>query len=215
MSSFWKSALQIYVKNPQKVPSEELVYYDEKVTIINDKFPKSTCHLLILPRDGKLTLQHPTIALTDRIKDSLEEYVRMAQEYIFKTFTSKYKLVKPIPNVFDKIEDFNDMEIFIDKFITVGVHSVPSMANLHIHVITKDFHSEKLKYKNHYLSFNSEFYRKWDSLPLEQIPVRDEMIDLVKHGDLICCYCNANFKNQFAKLKKHLNEEFENHFKLK
>ena len=53
------------------------------------------------------------------------------------------------------------------------------MKNLHVHVITKDFHSIKLKNKKHYNSFNTSFFIEYDQLPLDTIPDKEEMEDNV------------------------------------
>lgn len=212
----WRFALKQYIVHPERTPASQLIYYNDKVSIINDGFPKSICHLLVMPRDSNLTKKHPTVSLTEDIKAELWPYVEMAQNHIFETFTNEYELVEPIPNCFETIEDFRDKETFINNFIQVGVHSVPSMGNLHIHVITKDFHSDNLKRKNHYISFTTTFFKKWEELPLSEIPDRDYMInEVIKHHDLICSYCGKNFFNKFAKLKSHLDDEFTLHFKKK
>lgn len=92
----------------------------------------------------------------------------------------------------------------------VGVHAVPSMANLHIHVISVDRHSEKLKHRKHYNSFSTPFF-----VPLEDFPLSagDERRWPGREGylkrDFSCWRCGVNFGTGFKKLKDHLEEEFE------
>lgn len=43
-----------------------------------------------------------------------------------------------------------------DEF-KIGYHAKPSMQRLHLHVISRDFHSPWLKTKKHWNSFNSPF----------------------------------------------------------
>lgn len=53
---------------------------------------------------------------------------------------------------------------FRNTFIRAGVHSIPSMANLHVHVITQDFCLSRMKNKKHYNSFTTPFFVDFDSL---------------------------------------------------
>lgn len=209
----WKFALEPYIKNPGGFESDEVIFYDDKVVIIRDKFAKSVCHLLVLIRDPQLTRQHPTTALNLKVQNDLDQYIDRAQDYAYKDFTSRYKPLKLDP-FFGSDDEFNDKYSFIDSFIQVGVHSVPSMANLHIHVMTKDLNSDRLKNKKHYNSFTTDFFVNWDKLPLDQVPdPKATEEQYLKNHDLICQYCGQNFSNKFAKLRQHLTQEFDQHFR--
>ncbi|QLL30993.1 hypothetical protein HG536_0A08080 [Torulaspora globosa] len=208
----WKFALQSYIRNPQDFGKEEVVFFDDEVAIIHDKFAKSVCHLLVIVRNKSLSSSHPTIALKYEVKDKLAKYIAKAQDYVYDYFTKRFKPLKLQP-YFDSKESFHDKESFIENFIQVGVHSVPSMANLHIHVMTKDLNSDRLKNKKHYNSFTTDFFVSWDRLPLSQIAdVKTTENRWLKDHDLICHYCGRNFDSKFSKLKQHLTEEFDNHF---
>lgn len=207
----WSQALSPFILHPERYEKDLVLYYDDVVTIIQDGFAKSTNHLLILPRDPKLTKKHPTTGVTEHLKNVLQTYVDWCGNYIYDHFTERYDILSSDANL--SISKRND---FIKNFIQVGVHSVPSMSNLHVHVLTRDFHSDRLKNKKHYNSFNTTFFVQWDQLPLHSIPDKLEMENVViKKSDLICCYCNMNFSNKFSQLKKHLNDEFNSHFKPK
>lgn len=209
----WKFALEHYIKSPGEFADDEVVFFDDKAVIIRDKFAKSVCHLLVLSRDPQLTRKHPTKALTLEVKKELYCYIDRAQDYVYRFFTERYQLIKPDP-FFDDLDENLSKESFIDNFVQVGVHSVPSMANLHIHVMTKDLHSDRLKNKKHFNSFTTSFFVPWHNLPLEQIPEPRSTEELwLKKSDLVCQYCSKNFSNKFAKLKQHLTLEFDEHFK--
>lgn len=45
----------------------------------------------------------------------------------------------------------------IDDF-KIGYHAEPSMQQVHLHVISTDFHSPALKNKKHWNSFTTEFF---------------------------------------------------------
>lgn len=209
----WKFALESYIREPEKFQTDEVIFYDDKVVIIRDKFAKSVCHLLVLVRDSQLTKKHPTTALTLEVKKELDGYIDRASDYIFQEFTGRYKLIKLEP-FFESNDDFEHKDSFVENFVQVGVHSVPSMANLHIHVMTRDLSSSRLKNKKHFNSFTTNFFINWDQLPLDHIPdARATEQRWLKDSDLVCLYCGKNFSNKFAKLKEHLTQEFSEHFK--
>ena len=47
--------------------------------------------------------------------------------------------------------------------VRIGFHAVPSMRQLHLHVISQDFQSDALKNKKHWNSFTSEFFIEIDT----------------------------------------------------
>ena len=71
--------------------------------------------------------------------------------------------------------DLSSKDYFINIFLKVGVRSVPLIKkNLYIHVITKDFHSIKLKNKKQYNSFNTRLLIKYYQLPLDVLPDKEK-----------------------------------------
>ena len=204
----WSYALSPYIIHPETFNDDVVIYFDDTVSIINDQFNKSEYHLLILPRDPELTKKHPAVTIDYSLKyHTLNKYVNWCQNYIYESFTQKFEILS---------RDLISKDSFINNFIKVGVHSVPSMKNLHIHVITKDFHSIKLKNKKHYNSFNTRFFIEYCQLPLDDLPDKEEMEgDVIKKSDLICSYCKRNYGNKFSQLKKHLELEFNTHFRTR
>lgn len=141
------TALQKYIENPIQ---PEVVYYDNDVVIIKDKFPKLIRHYLVLPRDAALSKCHPLEAFQNRPDQyqKYAEYVEKAKDLIVESLVAE-KLVE---------SDAKPRQIFRKSFIRAGVHSIPSMANLHIHVITQDFYLARMKNKKHYNSFTTRFF---------------------------------------------------------
>ncbi|QLG70698.1 hypothetical protein HG535_0A06400 [Zygotorulaspora mrakii] len=207
----WKLALQDYIKNPEG-HKNEVIIYDEEAVIIKDQFPKSAYHLLVLTRNPLVSRRHPTIGLTYDIKEELKPYVEIAQDYIYQEFTKKYKVLNS-GCFFENDDELLDKDSFVENFIQVGIHSVPSMTNMHIHVMTKDFHSIRLKNKKHYNSFTTYFWIDWDSLPLNKIPDSKETEKkYLRDHDMISVYNGENFDNKFSKLKQHISDEFNYYF---
>lgn len=92
--------------------------------------------------------------------------------------------------------------------VKVGVHSVPSMNHLHVHVLSRDMHSERMKHRKHYNSFTTEFF-----VPLDEFPMAEDDSRRRQHEwpsrPLICWRCGRDFGNRFKELNEHLEVEFE------
>ena len=93
--------------------------------------------------------------------------------------------------------------------LMAGVHAGPSMNHLHIHIISKDRHSECLKHRKHYNSFATPFFVRLEEFPL----AADDPRKAKDRGGWLrvgmrCWRCGRDFGNKFAELKRHLDEEF-------
>ena len=92
----------------------------------------------------------------------------------------------------------------------LGYHAIPSMAQLHLHVISQDFDSPFLKTKKHWNSFTTEYFIDADKLldDLKKngkatiIEPSSSFKDLLKE-DLRCHKCSYKPANM-PDLKKHL-----------
>ncbi|PON30201.1 aprataxin [Trichoderma gamsii] len=94
--------------------------------------------------------------------------------------------------------------------IKCGVHAVPSMGHLHIHVLSRDMHSPAMKHRKHYNSFNTPFLVDVADFPLESDDLRrGPREEGFMRRDLVCWRCGENFGNRFKELKEHLEKEFE------
>jgi aprataxin len=98
----------------------------------------------------------------------------------------------------------------------MGFHSVPSMSQLHLHVISTDFCSPALKTKRHYLSFTTPFFIVFAYLTQDLTAFQDQLkrdgsilidipsSELLLKGKLVCHHCKAEYPN-IPKLKSHLD----------
>lgn len=201
MSSFWRNALADFIQDPE-AHEKDVVYVDKDCVIIRDLFPKSR-HYLVLPRYHRYSRQHPLSAFDDdKLKKLILKYTAIAKEKLQQEFEQNYNSI--------------DDDFILEDFVQEGVHAVPSMSNLHIHVMTKDFSSPKMKNRRHYNSFSTHFFVPLSELPLESNDPRFNakgMETLVKETDLVCHHCSQNFSNRFAKLSVHLEEEFDRRFR--
>ncbi|CAI5756021.1 unnamed protein product [Candida verbasci] len=151
---------QNYINNLDKC-KELLLFNDDNILIIKDKYPKSIRHYLIIPKSSRITHVHP-LDVFDNIYDDysgvdlyelLKGYVDKAKDLIIKDLSESL-------NCKDQLK----LDELKNNFIVAGVHSIPSLKNLHIHVMTKDFHSPCLKNKKHYNSFTTKFFVPFEEL---------------------------------------------------
>lgn len=162
----FKNALQTYIDRPDDFP-QAVVFQDEEVVIIKDLYPKALRHLLVLPRNRNLSRKHPLEAfLSPDLWDDIYEYVERAKDIIIEDLFSSGLL---------KFEKNSALAgEFRNTFIRAGVHSIPSLNNLHIHVITQDFHLTCMKHKKHYNSFTTAFFVPFGDLePSSHVNNRD------------------------------------------
>ncbi|KAF4804293.1 Aprataxin [Turdus rufiventris] len=106
------------------------VYKDEKTVVIKDKYPKARYHWLILPWD-------PISSLKSVTRDHLELLEHM--------HAVGQKMIEQCP-ARDSLE------------FRLGYHAIPSMSQLHLHVISQDFDSPALKTKKHWNSFTTDYF---------------------------------------------------------
>ncbi|CZT07284.1 related to HNT3 Member of the third branch of the histidine triad (HIT) superfamily of nucleotide-binding proteins [Rhynchosporium agropyri] len=215
-----RDGLGAYIDNPDKYDASRIIYHDDNFVAINDLYPKSSVHALLLPRSQKYSLQHPFDAFEDaEFLASVQESANKLRDIIGKELQRQYgkysKQDIPREKVLNgevEIEKPEDMPVGRDwnKEVKVGIHAQPSMNHLHIHVLSVDHYSECVKHRKHYNSFATPFFVELEAFPLAKDDVRRHP---GKEGylssDLLCWRCEKNFKNKFARLKEHLSEEFE------
>lgn len=193
-----------------------VVYYNEDFTVIHDRFPKSSLHLLLLPRDPSKTRLHPFDAFEDaqflsKVQTEAGKLRTLAAAELRRKYgkdsgqDKKRHEALEVEPVLDELPPGRDWE----QDIMCGIHAHPSMNHLHVHVMSVDRYSERLKHRKHYNSFATPFFVSLDDFPLAKDDVRRHP---GKEGYLqrnfICWRCGRDFRNQFAKLKLHLEEEF-------
>ena len=161
---------------------ENILKQDDHVVIIRDKYPKSTHHYLTIPKEkiNYLTdLDSSHIGL-------LKHMSLFAEEYIKSLFSVGSKAVE----------------------VLMGFHAIPSMQQLHMHVISTDFRGAGLKTKKHWNSFNTNYFVDCKRL-VEQLEVNGKVVyDKIKFSDMLntplaCNRCKKVFPNM-TQLKDHI-----------
>lgn len=188
---------------------------------MRDGYPKSSVHLLVLPRSPFKTHLHPFLALNNSDPEFLtavraecakakelaaSELRRRYGKYSAQDQAREAALSDPDADSDAELPPGRDWA----ASIRVGVHAVPSMANLHIHIISVDRYSESLKHRKHYNSFATPVF-----VPLEDFPLAEDDVrrwsgrEGYLKRDFVCWRCGMEFGKQFKRLKEHLEEEFE------
>ncbi|CAN4106144.1 unnamed protein product [Withania somnifera] len=174
----WAQALYDTAMHPER--HKNITEMSDDVVVLNDLYPKARKHLLVLARVKGL----------DCLEDVQKEHVT---------------LLKTMHSVGLK---------WAEKFLSennsltfrLGYHSVPSMRQLHLHVISQDFDSNHLKNKKHWNSFNSPFFR--DSVDvIDELSQNGKAIlkdENVLSMELRCHRCRSAHPN-IPRLKAHIS----------
>ncbi|NWR76828.1 APTX protein, partial [Centropus unirufus] len=159
------------------------VYKDEKTVVIKDKYPKARYHWLILPWD-------PISSLKSVTRDHLELLEHM--------HAVGQKMIRQCP-------EGESLEF------RLGYHAIPSMSQLHLHVISQDFDSLALKTKKHWNSFTTDYFlNSQDVIEMVKtkgkVMVKDNVSELLK-SPLRCHRCKQQLST-IPQLKEHLRKHW-------
>ncbi|OAA45134.1 aprataxin-like protein [Beauveria brongniartii RCEF 3172] len=228
-----RMGLGAYLADPSAFAASVVVAYDADFVVIRDKFPKATVHTLILPRSPAVNLQHPFDALADpallaHVRAQVARTRALVAAELQRQLGRFSRTEAARQAVLDGEEEAavqgggggggdGGQEIPMlppgrdwAAEVICGVHAVPSMSHVHVHVLSRDMHSQKMKHRKHYNSFATPFLVDIDDFPLAQDdPRRDTRREGYLNWDLRCWRCERNFGNKFAQLKEHLEQEFD------
>jgi aprataxin len=209
-----------YINDPTKSGPSQVIFFDDDFVGINDLYPKSSVHCLLLPRSAPHQRMHPFEAFEDAkflalVRENAAKLKSMVAKELqrkYARFSAQEQAREAVLNGAVELEGGEDLPSGRDweQEVRVGVHAHPSMNHLHIHVLSVDRFSEKLRHKKHYNSFATPFFVDLDAFPLS---ADDERRHPGKNGylnsNLKCWRCGADFRTRFASLKEHLAVEFE------
>ena len=213
-----RDGLSVYTKDPASFPPTVVLYADKDWVVINDNYPKATIHLLLLPRDPRISTQHPFDALSDPVflasakAEALKwrgfaanELRRLLGPQSAAEMARRAAMEADPPPDAASLPPGRDWE----REVKCGIHAHPSMFDLHIHIISKDMYSERMRHRKHYNSFKTPFFVDIDDFPISEDDVRRHPgKEGYLQGDMKCWRCGKNFGHAFARLKEHLAEEF-------
>lgn len=135
-----RDALGAYLEDPSSFPPSIVLSHTSATVTIRDAFPKATVHVLLLPRSQSKTLLLPFEAFSDA---EFLEQVRVDAAAVKKVVAKELKR---------KLGGKGGAELdwWWEKEIKVGVHAGPSMNHLHVHVVSRDGYSERVRKRVHY-----------------------------------------------------------------
>ncbi|KAI4718383.1 HIT-like protein [Aureobasidium sp. EXF-10727] len=191
MSYDRRDGLGVYTVDPYAY--DRVLFNNENAVIIQDMFPKSSVHLLVLPK-SKRNVLHPFKAFEDpQLLADTKVEVERAKQMVASELRRKYGQFSKSEQARIQARDADDPPDVLPagrdwmKEIITGIHAVPSMNHLHVHVMSRDMVNDCLTRSAHYNSFQTSFL-----VPLEKFPLPED---------------DPNFGNKVTKLKAHLAEE--------
>ncbi|XP_074587896.1 transcription factor bHLH140 isoform X2 [Curcuma longa] len=176
----WAQVLYEKAMNPEKHKNVVMEKSDDYV-VLTDMYPKAKKHILVVSRLQGL----------DSLSDVREEHLPLLK----KMHSAGLKWTQMFLN-----EDASLM-------FRLGYHSVPSMRQLHLHVISQDFDSPSLRNKKHWNSFNTSFFRDSTDL-IQELEEKHGVADINGNESLLkmelrCHRCRSAHPN-IPRLKSHI-----------
>jgi diadenosine tetraphosphate (Ap4A) HIT family hydrolase len=109
----WNDALWQYCASPEQHP-DDVHFYDDAIVVMRDKFAKSRHHLLTMPRQK-----------IDGLKDLTREHLPLLDAMYERSLSVRDELLASQGAVCVPFR--------------IGFHAVPSMKQLHMHIVSQDF----------------------------------------------------------------------------
>jgi aprataxin len=228
-AGFWTSALAQIAADPDRFRDQQTIWHtDDQVVGILDKYPKSSVHGLLLARqpglDSVSMLRGEHLPLLQHMREVAVGWIRQQQQQQQQGKVSLPQLAgvslqqqqqqqqeeekgeKGVNEQAGPISSSSSSSILPGW--RLGFHSIPSMAQLHLHILSDDFNSEWLKTKKHWNSFTSPFFLNLDDVIVALQQQGSVSVDkaaaegLLKQG-LVCHKCGQQLPNM-PQLKAHI-----------
>lgn len=227
------TALRRYASmSPSAFPQHYLFYATPECFAIEDLYPKAKLHYLVLPRvrdteglDAETLVNLATLLRKNKklARKVLGELKRDAE--VVKSMLQQ-EMVDHLPfgfkwDIWMGFHRWPSMQCVISFFFKRQVIDEWDTRHLHLHVISADLVSDRLKHKKHYNSFHptlgcflhlDEVLSWFDAEPgFFQARVQDlrrSTHERILKTPLTCFHCDADFSNM-PLLKRHLEKEWE------
>ena len=162
------------------------IFEEDGLTVtLFDAYPKAMYHYLVVPRED-------IDSVNELARDNLELLKHIHK--VAKSFIERVHRKKP------------------NTKFGFGYHAVPSLKRLHLHIISQDFDSPKLRTNHHWNTFNTEYFMD-SSKVIEiiekngKIEVDDEKYKALLKLRMRCNTCSKRFTD-ISQLKSHLQEHY-------
>ncbi|KAK2602069.1 hypothetical protein N8I77_008636 [Diaporthe amygdali] len=217
-----RDGLGYYVEKGEYLPVGAKIFADAYFVAIPDMYPKATVHYLLLPRSADKNRLHPFDAFDDAdflysVRGEANILAGLVARELQRQIGEHSASEAPRRAVLN-----GEVEAELDergrvvlpagrdwkKELKVGVHAHPSMNHLHVHVVSRDMHSDRMKVRKHYNSFTTDFFVPLADFPLAKDDPRRNQAGWHEQP-MVCWRCGRDFGNKFKELKKHLEKEFD------
>eukprot|EP00903_Cladosiphon_okamuranus_P008221 g7914.t1 len=185
---FWKLALVQYLKDrdgPRSPEMQNEVFYeDDQCLVIYDGYPKARFHLLLLPKPKFLDVKEPKDLRRDQHLSRLRQLHATGTE-IAEALSQQGAGV-----------------------VRCGYHGIPSLQPLHLHIISQDFDSVRIKKLRHYNSFTTGFFAEacWVEARLQErgsLQLDAQRLKALEATPPRCFRCGQRMGNLWV-LKEHI-----------
>ena len=159
----------------------EQVFEEDDLTVtLKDGFPKARYHYLIVPKEDLSSvreLRHRHLPLLRHIQDQAEHLIS--------------RIHKKEPGLQFRF----------------GYHAVPSMRRLHLHIVSQDFDSPRMRTKHHWNTFNTDYFMDSPKV-IERLESHGRINLDEKHYEALlrhpmkCNWCSETFED-ITMLKSH------------
>ncbi|GAA6051711.1 hypothetical protein JCM3770_002695 [Rhodotorula araucariae] len=212
-SMSWNTVLEKFARLPRperELPEGVWAASDSRTLTIFDGYEKAKYHMLVLPRDPFL-LDDAGTTVPSRVLTSLSAL--LASPHALPVLQA---LRNAGEEVAEMIRDEMEKSEGWSWEVRMGFHAVESMRHVHLHVISSDMISPKLKQKKHWNSFHPTlgYFLHLEDV-IRGVEAGGYHLDPPKSyeslltGPLVSQYPPyATFAN-LPKLKVHLEEEWE------
>lgn len=175
-----RGGLNVYLQENRAVELDRCIFFEsDEFIVIYDAYPKSNIHLLIMSKG-----------------EYIKNVCKLYPEHL-PCLRGMIDLANEITSHFEKL----GIEIW------QGFHAIPSLAPLHLHLISTDFSAPALKKPIHWNSFVTEFFLDpesvYEELYNEEIVYIDKKYyKKLKNTDpMTCPKCKRRFK--IGRIKSH------------
>lgn len=224
-----------------------VLYRDEACVLVNDAYPKSTVHALILPLDPSLqslndlngslctsssssfprgrgegrgtreeetssiapfssTSESPSSSSSSSCTTSEQSQWTVRPQNHIQLLEHMCRVADSYVQFLQKVEPTK----YANRRFITGFHSLPSLPQLHMHLISMDLESPCLKHKKHYNSFSTYFFltsdRIVDDLKKNQyITLNQDTSTLAQYEKqaMECLWCGMPLKDM-PSMKRHV-----------
>lgn len=165
-TGFNRNILYDYIQNPEKYP-QEIIYRNEKCTIIYDAYPKAKIHLLLLPNTTYLPHIQCIRDINTCHQEKIKELHQIAQQLIDEIMMYSNHKTDQFPEnhpheadclLTNEIKKNICKKLPITSSFLMGYHAIPSLYPLHLHILSNDFVSPFMKTKKHWNSFTTDYF---------------------------------------------------------